>query len=152
MRRTDREIKDIAAIESILAKADICRLAFNDKGYPYIVPMNFGYRDGYLYFHSAPEGRKIDLIKKDNRVAFEVSLYKGPVARGAPCGWDFSYRSVMGFGKIQIIKDPKEKRKAIDIMIRHYTKRKYRLLPARSSKIIMLKLKIEGMTGKGNRP
>lgn len=150
MRRKDREIKDVDTIEAILNKADVCRVAFNDKGYPYVVPMNFGYRDGVLYFHSAPKGRKIDLIKRDNRVAFEISIYKGPRARGAPCGWDFSYRCVMGVGRIHIITDPKEKRNAIDALVRHYTKGKYKILPARSAKIVMLKLRIENLSAKGN--
>jgi len=152
MRRKEREITDRTAIEAILAKADICRIAFNDKGYPYIVPMNFGYKDNCLYFHSAPEGRKIDLIKKDDRVAFEVSTYKGPVPKGVPCGWKFEYRSVMGVGRIHIIDDPKAKKRAVDILIRHYSKRKHKVLPEKMEKLVMLKLEIERMTAKGSRP
>ena len=151
MRRKDREIKGQKALEAILNKAKICHLAFNDEGYPYVVPMNFGYQDGWLYFHSAPEGRKIDLIKKGAPVAFEISIYDGPNKGGAPCGWNFSYRCVMGVGKISIIKDPKLKRKAVDILIKHYSKAKYKLLPERMKNMVMLQLKIKSMTGKGNR-
>ena len=60
MRRKDKEIKDQQEIESILGKADVCRLAFSDNDIPYIVPVNYGYRDHCLYFHSAKEGKKID--------------------------------------------------------------------------------------------
>jgi nitroimidazol reductase NimA-like FMN-containing flavoprotein (pyridoxamine 5'-phosphate oxidase superfamily) len=151
MRRKDREITNKKAIEAILKKADICHLSFNDKSYPYVVPMNFGYKDGCLYFHSATEGRKLDLIKKNGRAAFEISVYDGPHKGGAPCGWNFSYRCVMGVGKIRIIKDPKLKRKAVDILIKHYSKAKYKLLPSRMNGMVMLRLDIQSMTGKGNR-
>lgn len=151
MRRKDREIIDKKAIEAILNKADICHLAFNDKDYPYVVPMNFGYRDGSLYFHSATKGRKLDLIKKNGRVAFEISIYDGPHKGGAPCGWNFSYRCVMGVGKISIIKDPVQKRKAVNILIKHYSKAKYKLLADRMKNMVMLRLDITKMTGKGNR-
>ena len=151
MRRQDREITNMKAIEAILKKADICHLAFNDKVYPYVVPMNFGYKDGSLYFHSAPEGRKIDLIKKNKCVAFEISIYDGPHKGGAPCGWNFSYRCVMGVGAISIIKDPLQKRKAVDILIKHYSKAKYKLLAERMKNMVMLRLEITKMTGKGNR-
>jgi len=151
MRRQDREITDKKAIEAIFQKASICHLAFNDRGYPHVVPMNFGYKDGCIYLHSAPEGRKIDLIKKNGKVAFEVCIYDGPHKGGAPCGWNFSYRCVMGTGKISIIKDPKLKRKAVDILIKHYSKAKYKLLADRMKNMVMLRLDILSMTGKGNR-
>ena len=64
MRRKEREIKDKKDIERILKDSRVLRLAMVDKDKPYLVPMNFGYRDGALYLHSALEGRKIDLLKK----------------------------------------------------------------------------------------
>ena len=59
MRRSDREISEIHAIEKILAEASVCRLAMVDNGEPYILPLNYGYRDGTLYFHGAAHGRKV---------------------------------------------------------------------------------------------
>ena len=55
-------MRDGAAIEEVIARAPVCRLALSDNGEPYVVPMNFGYSDGVLYFHGAPNGRKIDII------------------------------------------------------------------------------------------
>jgi len=57
MRRREKQITDTKQMEQILAQAQVCRLAMVDKGHPYVVPLNFGYRDGALYFHSALEGR-----------------------------------------------------------------------------------------------
>lgn len=68
MRRKDREISSREEIIKIIREEGICRLAIKDEPYPYIVPMNYGIEIGgeqiNLYFHSAIEGRKIDLIKK----------------------------------------------------------------------------------------
>ena len=70
MRRKDKEITDEKVINEILEKAKVCRLALFDKDYPYIVPMNYGYKDNALFFHVAKEGKKIDLIKRNNNVRF----------------------------------------------------------------------------------
>lgn len=64
MRRSDKEIKDKSTIESILNEAQVCRIALCNDNKPYIVPMNFGFKDNYIYIHSACEGHKIDIIKK----------------------------------------------------------------------------------------
>ena len=76
MRRKDREITDFDEMMEIVKKCDTCRLALNDGEYPYIVPLNFGHevKDGKLtlYFHCANEGKKLDLIRKNNKVTFEM--------------------------------------------------------------------------------
>ena len=68
MRRKDREITDFHEIIEIIRKCDVCRLALNDEGYPYIVPLNFGLDvrgdQVYFYFHAAVKGKKLDLIAK----------------------------------------------------------------------------------------
>ncbi len=76
MRRKDREIIDFNEIVESMKRCETCVLALNDDGFPYIVPLNFGLNvaDGTveLYFHSAKEGTKMDLIRKDNRATFEM--------------------------------------------------------------------------------
>ena len=74
MRRTDREIKEFEEIVKVMEKCEVCRLAFHDGGYPYILPLNFGMKvEGEkitLYFHGALEGKKYRLMAADNRVGF----------------------------------------------------------------------------------
>ena len=84
MRKKDREIKDTKELEEILQKADVCRIAFAVDGTPYIVTMNFGYiwKDHLtLYCHCAKEGKKLELMKQNNTVCFEMDIdhemYKG---------------------------------------------------------------------------
>jgi len=68
MRRKEKEITDSAEIEQIIRKARVCRLGLVDDREPYVVPVCFGYEKNAFYFHCAPEGRKIELIKKNNHI------------------------------------------------------------------------------------
>lgn len=77
MRRNDREITDSREILSIVNECKVIRLAMLDEqGLPYIIPLNFGYRfaDGVFtfYCHSAREGHKLELLRRDPRVSFEM--------------------------------------------------------------------------------
>ena len=72
MRRVEKEIKDKETIDNILKKALICRIGMFDGDFPYIVPMTYGCEEGVLYFHSAREGRKLSIMKDNNKVAFEI--------------------------------------------------------------------------------
>ena len=71
MRRKDREITDINEIETIIKRATHCQIGLVDNDEPYVVPVNFGYERNALYFHGALEGRKVELIQKNNKVCLE---------------------------------------------------------------------------------
>ena len=82
MRRNDREITDSREILSIVNECKVIRLAMLDEqGLPYIIPLNFGYRfaDGVFtfYCHSAREGHKLELLRRDPRVSFEMDCRGG---------------------------------------------------------------------------
>jgi nitroimidazol reductase NimA-like FMN-containing flavoprotein (pyridoxamine 5'-phosphate oxidase superfamily) len=68
MRRSEREIKDRAVIDAIIRQCLVCRLGLSDGEEPYIVPLCFGYDGEALYVHSASDGRKIDILRKNSRV------------------------------------------------------------------------------------
>ena len=76
MRRSDREISAFEDIVAIMRKCDVCRIALNHDGYPYILPLNFGLsvtgRKIELYFHGAADGLKYRLMEKDHRASFEM--------------------------------------------------------------------------------
>ena len=72
MRRKDREIEDRAELESIIGAAMVCRLAMSEDDRPYIVPLCFGYKDGNLYFHSAEEGKKLEILRVNSSICFEI--------------------------------------------------------------------------------
>jgi len=125
MRRKDREVTDMNKIKNIINQCYCCRIGMNDNGKVYIVPLNFGWqeRDNQLifYFHSAQEGRKIDLLKKNPYVGFELDtnhqLQEGNIA----CQYSSFYQSIIGEGKIEFIEDIEEKKQAFQYIMKHYT-------------------------------
>ncbi len=148
MRRKEREINNQEEMEQILKDSSICRIAMVDDDKPYLVPMNFGYREGALYLHSAPEGRKIDLIRKNPFVCFEVDeivrLKKAKLA----CDWGVEYKSVIGFGNAAFLFDPDEKRQAFNIIMGQYSEREFEYSDEMLEKTLVIKIEIEKMTGK----
>jgi nitroimidazol reductase NimA-like FMN-containing flavoprotein (pyridoxamine 5'-phosphate oxidase superfamily) len=120
MRRHEREIQDEKEIVDILEKGIVCRLGLCDGQQPYIVPMSYGYRGGCIYFHCAGEGRKIDILKSNDRVCIEVDIDTRVVRGEMSCRWTAKYRSVIGFGRARIIDDEKEKKTGLDVIMAHY--------------------------------
>ena len=86
-----------------------------NKDEPYLVTVNYGYKKNCLYFHSAPDGQKIDMIRKNPNVCFMVYTDDQIVSGENPCkDWSVKYRSVIGYGKASILKDPGEKTEGIE--------------------------------------
>jgi nitroimidazol reductase NimA-like FMN-containing flavoprotein (pyridoxamine 5'-phosphate oxidase superfamily) len=149
MRRHDKEIKDTSIIEEILNTSEICRIGMVDDGLAYIVPVNFGYSNGVIFIHSAPNGRKMELLKRNNRVSFEIEYMGEIIKKDVPCKWTAKYRSVMGLGTITIIENPENKKEGMDRIMRKYGfKGGIAYDEASFSRMIILELKIETIRGK----
>ncbi|NIS63380.1 MAG: pyridoxamine 5'-phosphate oxidase family protein [Proteobacteria bacterium] len=149
MRRKDKEIKDKNAITSIIKKATVCRIGLSENNVPYIVPLNFGYKDNCLYFHSAREGKKIDMIRSNNDVCFEMDTDSEIVKGEDACGWSMKYCSVIGFGKASFVEGVEGKREALDIIMEHYSgKLPFNYPDETVNNAAIIKVKIESMTGK----
>ena len=148
MRRKDKEIKGRNEIESIIEGATVCRVAFSENDVPYMVPVNFGYENDCMYFHSAPEGKKIEIIKQNNRVCFEVDIDQEVVRSATPCDWGMKYRSVVGFGKAFFVDDVEGKRRALNTIVEHYSGEPSDYPESAISDVAIIKVEIESMTGK----
>lgn len=149
MRRKDKIITDNSVIEHILNTSPVCRLGFIDDKYSYIVPVNFAYRNGYIYVHSAKEGRKIELIKQNPVVSFEMEDASEIIPAGKPCGWTAKYRSVMGTGTIRIENDPQLKKEGLDLIMAKYGAPPPFVYDEKIlDQMIILVLKIETISGK----
>jgi uncharacterized protein len=149
MRRSDKEITDPQTIRKILEEAEICRIALADGNEPYLLPMNFGYKDNTIYFHSATEGRKIDILKQNNKVCFQMDIEKELVTSESPCNWGMKYQSVIGFGKAHIIDDPPEKIKALNIIMSKYShETSFEYSDEAICNVIVIKVEIDNITGK----
>lgn len=125
MRRKDREITDYDQMLRIMAACDCCRLGFHDGESTYIVPLNFGMaqEDGQLvlYFHGASEGKKIDLIRAQPIVGFEMDTGHELVRGADASDFSFRYQSIIGSGQISLLEHPAEKAHALDCIMAHYT-------------------------------
>lgn len=149
MRRSERGIKEIGKLEAIIQRAQICRVGLSQKDNPYIVPVHFGYQDNCLYFHCAREGKKIDILRDNPRVCFEMDIDHEIIkAEASPCRWGAKYRSIIGFGTALVIEDPLEKSAAMNIIIGHYGGSPYDFSAAELEQVKIIKIKIDSMSGK----
>ena len=148
LRKPEKEIKAAQEIEAIIQRAQVCRIGFSEENRAYIVPVNFGYRDRCLYFHSAHEGRKVEILKRNNRVCFEIDIASELIRGETPCKWDMKYLSVMGSGRASLLVDPAEKSRALNIIMEHYRGDPYEYSETELEKVAVVKIEIESMTGK----
>ena len=152
MRRKDREVKDQKEIEEILLRCRTCHVAMVDDGNPYVVPLSFGYElNGgklELYFHSAHEGRKLDILKKNSRVCFEMSYEGEPLFADTPCSSGYFFGSVIGNGEAVFINDIDEKCRALSVLFRHQTGKDTVFTPGQAESICVFKIVSTDFTGK----
>jgi nitroimidazol reductase NimA-like FMN-containing flavoprotein (pyridoxamine 5'-phosphate oxidase superfamily) len=148
MRRSEREIADRSAIEEIISRSKVCKLAMCDGRIPYIVPMCFGFKDNTLFFHSAPKGKKIDILKKNPNVCFEFEILTQVIQSAKACKWGMKYRSVIGFGTASFIAEDDLKRQAFDIIMNQYADGSFLYEEASLKSAIIIKVEIHNMTGK----
>ncbi len=152
MRRIEQQITDREAVEAILQRAQVCRIGLAEDNVPYVVPVCFGYKDDRLYVHSSPQGKKIDMIGKNNRVCFEVDTDVQLVPADEPCDFTITYHSVIGFGKAVLVDNRDEKIRALDVIMEHYSSRGDYPFPESVVDITaIIKIEIESMTGKRSK-
>ena len=149
MRRSDREIRDRAELAGILAGGKVCHLGLICNGRPYVVPMCYGYADGHLYFHSAEEGTKVEIIRRGGEACFQVECDVEVRDAEEACGWTMGYASVIGYGNIELMDEPARKLEAIDVLMRQYSGRKgWEVPPGQLESTLVFRLEITEMTGK----
>lgn len=124
MRRKDREVTELSKIVEIVERCDIVRLGMVDNGQPYIVPLNFGYEliddQLSLYFHSAKEGRKIDIMKVNPAVCFEMDCSFKKLEGEVACNWSAEFESIIGYGRVEFLNNEAEIKHALDCMMKKY--------------------------------
>lgn len=148
MRRNDKEITAQNLLDEIMKKAQVCRLAVSYNDMPYIIPMNFGYADRVLYFHSAHEGLKLLILRENPQACFEVEIDTQIVPNELGCAWSMRYQSVVGFGEVEFIDDPVDKREGMKIIMQQYSNDKTLPLDDALAGVTLFKLKVNTMTGK----
>jgi len=148
MRRIDKEITSRAEIEDILERGRVCHLGLCDHGIPYVVPVNYGYAGGFLYIHSAMKGRKIEILRSNNQISFNIHVDECLMKSGTACDWTMKYRSVIGTGKACLVERREEKSEALRLIMSHYSDSEYQFDPAAVDKVLIIKVRVEELTGK----
>ena len=147
MRRHDREITDSREILSIVNECKVIRLAMLDEqGLPYIIPLNFGYRfaDGVFtfYCHSAREGRKLELLRRDPRVSFEMDC------RGELQSAD--HACVIGSGTAELIEGA-EKLDALSALMRHMAGHEDTFTEEQARGVAVLAIRVRSLSAKAKK-
>ena len=153
MRRKDREVTNINEIETILLQCKTCHVAMVEDGMPYVVPLSYGYKifNGNtleLYFHSALEGKKIDILKKNNKVCFEMAYEGEAVHAETPCNSGYYFASIIGYGDVCFIDDIDKKCEALSIMFEHQSSKKVVFTVGQTENICVFKIISSDFTGK----
>lgn len=144
-------IEEKERMEEIIRRCEICFVGITDcEGNPYVVPMNFGYEEGALYLHSGPEGSKLEMLARNNRVCITFSHGHELVCQHPKIACSYSMRSasVMCRGKVEFVEDMDAKRKALDIIMRHYTENECGYSNPAVRNVKVWRIAIEQMTGK----
>lgn len=151
MRRSDREITDYNEMLEVIRRCDVCRLVLNDEEYPYIVPLNFGMEieddKVVFYFHGALEGKKYDLMRKNNKAAFEMDCGHTLFTDEEKGNCSMAYESIIGRGTVEILEDEK-KYDGLMVLMKHYHKEDFKFNKAVIPMTNVFKLTVDSMTGK----
>jgi len=148
VRRAEREIKDRAEIDAILARAPVVRIAMVDGGEPYVVPMHFGYEGGRIVCHSAAGGRKIAVLRRNPRVCFEATVDEAVAIGSIGCKSSATYRCVMGAGTVRFIEDRAEKIRALDALMRKFAPGPFSYAEDDLARTAVFEIVIESVSGK----
>jgi len=155
MRRKDREVTDLNEIIDIISRCEVIHLGLVDDGRPYIVPLSFAHEEtnGQItfVFHSAAEGRKIDIMKRNPHACFEMECSLKITRHEVLSKWSTEYESVMGYGEVEYIENDSERKHTMDLLVKRYG---YEGVPEYSPQIFartaLYKLTVSEISGKRN--
>jgi len=121
MKTTYTPEQNKAHVNIVLKNARFCHISMANNNEPYMVTVNFGFDNDYIYFHSAQKGKKVEMIDSNPSICFELN-YGGEVfSNKQSCNWGTKFRSVIGYGKAELLLDEKNKEKALQAIMFKYS-------------------------------
>lgn len=154
-RRKDRAVTDLKQIIRIIDQAKILHLGLVDSGFPYIVPLHYGYeydsnRDMFIfYMHGAKTGRKIELLRNNSNVCVELETdVELDSAGDIPCEYGSFYSSVIGQGCASIVDGIEEKKRALNLLMENQTGRTFEFTEKMVAAVAVIKIEIKEYTAK----
>ena len=155
MTKRERQITDPEQIRRFLDTAKVLHLGLAVDNEPYVVPMNYGYtmEEGklVLYLHSAVRGKKLDMIRANSRVFFEMDCDLLPFEGKVPCQYGLAYSSLMGRGNARIVEDLEEKKQAMSILMKTQTDKDFGFEDRLVSIVAVIRIDVSEYTAK-HRP
>lgn len=154
MRRSEREIKDLQEIKSIIEECKVMRIALKDDEGLYIVPVNFGYayknNKFEFYFHSSKKGRKIEALRLNPDVAFEMDCEHELVVADIACNYSYHFASVMGCGSVTFL-EGQEKLDSLSALMKHQTNQDFEFDERVAKSVEVCKITASELSVKANR-
>jgi len=155
MTKREFRITDEQQILAILDTAKVLHLGLAVDNEPYVVPLNYGYtmEEGklVLYLHGATQGKKLDMIRANPNVFFEIDCDRMPFEGKVPCQYGMVYSSIMGRGTAHIVEDVEEKKKAMTILMKTQTGKDFEFNDRLVSIVAVIRIDVSEYTAK-HRP
>ena len=155
LTKRESRVTDPTEIIRILDTAKVLHLGLAVDNEPYVVPMNYGYtmEDGKLtlYLHSAVKGKKLDMLRANSKVFFEMDCDRMPFEGRVPCQYGMVYSSIMGRGTAAIVEDAEEKMQAMSILMKTQTGKDFTFNERLVSIVTVIRIDVTEYTAK-HRP
>lgn len=174
MRNTKYEVKQSGEIRAILEACKVCRLGLHSGDDIYMVPLNFGYKlldaalpeagseaaksapeggaSGHgtltLYFHCAKEGRKLELLRENARVGFELDGGHALIEGERACAYGYRYHSIIGTGTAALLEGAQEKAQALALLMKHQTGQDFSFTPQETASVAVLRVTADTFSAK----
>lgn len=153
MRRKEKEITRRDELDQIIHNSLICHLSCSHNNQPYVVPLSFGYDGNAVYFHTAQEGKKNDILSANPRVCLgfeqEIQILPDP---DLACRWSFHYQSVIATGIAELVIHPKDRLYAIKQIMLHFSDEDWEIPEKELSRITIWQVILTEITGKKSPP
>lgn len=155
MTRRERQVTDINEIIKILDNSKVLHLGLVDGDEPYVVPMNYGYtyenEKLTIWLHCARQGRKLDIMKVNPKVFFEMEYGITPFEGEVACKYGITYSSIMGKGVATIIEDVETKKIALSSLMKTQTGKDFEFDDRMAEVVGVVKIDVLEFTAK-HRP
>lgn len=149
MRRKEKAMTK-EAIETFIKQENVLRLGLSADNIPYVVPLNYGYKDNTFYIHCALEGKKLEILEKNQLVCIEIDGHHRLVTDDLACKYTMKFTSVIAFGKAEILSSTDEVKEGLDVLMGQFSDRDFTYNPKAISKVKVIKVVIDEMTGKSS--
>jgi nitroimidazol reductase NimA-like FMN-containing flavoprotein (pyridoxamine 5'-phosphate oxidase superfamily) len=146
-----RAITEKKELVDVIQRCQFCHCSMVDlEGKPYVIPLNFGFKDDIIYLHGAQHGKKTDILKEHPEVCINFTTdhllrYQN---EQVACSWSMKYRSVLCFGQVEFITEPEEKIMALHIVMAQYAEGEFKFNPPSIREVNVWKVKVVKFEGR----